>query len=64
MMDDNRFKPLHETASKFSPANGGRIFTLTIQRYIHRAGIRSYSAFSKPYTTKKSIEVRLHWAVV
>ena len=32
MMDDNRFKPLHVTASKFRTANGGRICTRTIQR--------------------------------
>ena len=46
MMDDNRFKPLHVTASNFRTANGGRIFTRTIQRYTHRAGITSYSAVS------------------
>ena len=36
-MDDNRFKPLNETASNFSTANGGGISTPTIHRNIHRA---------------------------
>ena len=64
MMDDNGFKPLHVIAQNFRTANGGRICTRTIQRYIHRAGMRSYSAVPKPYLTAKHIQARLHWAIV
>lgn len=60
MIESNLFKPQHVTVSKFRTANDGRICARTIQRYIHRARIRSYVSVSKPYLTTKHIEAVLH----
>ncbi len=64
MIDENKFKPLHVTASKFRTAKDERISTRTIRRYVHRAGIRNYNAVSKPYLTRNHINARLHWAIM
>ncbi len=63
IIDENKFKPQHVTASKFHTAKGERISTRTTRRYIHRAGIRNYNAISKPYLTRNHINAQLHWAV-
>ncbi len=63
MINENKLKPLHVTASKFRTTKGERISTRTIRRYVHRAGIRNYNAVFKPYLTRNHINARLHWAI-
>ena len=63
MIDENKFKPLHVTASKFRTAKGERISIRTIGRHVHRAYIGNYNAVSKPYLTRNHINSRLHWAI-
>ncbi len=63
MIYENKFKPLNVTVSKFRTAKSEGISILTIHRYVHHAGIRSYNAVSKPYLTKNHINARLYWAI-
>ncbi len=59
MIDENKFKPLYVTASKFRSAKGERISIPTIHRYVYRANIRNYNAVSRPYLLH--VEIRYIW---
>ncbi len=46
MIDENKFKPLQVSASKFRTAKSERISIRIIRRYVHRAGMKKYNAVS------------------
>ena len=59
----NNRQPLFVVAASFRTLDGTRLSERTIQRYLHKNGVRSYVAASKPYLTAKHIEERLNWCM-
>ena len=56
-------QPLFVVAARFRTLDGTKLSERTIQRYLHKNGVRSYVAASKPYLTAKHIEARLNWCM-
>ena len=59
----NNKQPLFYIAANFKTIDGSNLSQKTIKRYLHRNGIRSYIAASKPYLTSKHIAARLNWCI-
>ena len=60
---NNNKQPLFYIAVNLKTLDGSKLSQKTIKRYVHRSGIRSYIAASKPYLTSKHIAARLNWCI-
>lgn len=61
---DNNRQPLFVIATRFRTKDGVKLSERTIRRYLHKNGVNSYVAASKPYLSTKHITVRLNWCVI
>ncbi len=60
---DNKRLPLFVIAARFRTLDGTKLSERTIRRYLHKDGVRSYVAASKPYLTTRHMTARLHWCM-
>ena len=61
---DNNRQPLFVIAARFRTKNGEKLSERTIRRYLHKNGVKSYVAASKPFLTANHVTARLNWCVI
>ncbi len=60
----NNSQPLFVIAARFRTVDGTKLSQRTIRRYLHKNGVSSYVAASKPFLTTKHMETRLNWCTI
>ncbi len=60
----NNREPPFVIAARFRTKDGTKLAQRTIRRYLHKNGVRSYVAASKPFLSAKHMEARLKWCTM
>ncbi len=61
---DNNRQPLFVIAARFRTKNGEKLSERTLRSYLHKNGVKSYLAASKPFLTANLVTARLNWFLI